>query len=294
MAIGGARVGALVGSLAALFACGDARSAKDAAADASTRIAEVAGRVSTGTVDHALAVLPRDSAILSLAHAAGGDGLLYRPTRDTAALHAGSIVGRIQTDTKVVGDTAIEPTHDLRVCRPFTEELLPSSKGGVGNAVVWLVGVETGPVQDAPRRAELELDRCRLEPRVQRVAQGATLMITSRDAMMSRLRFVDVGHESNVRDKTMLNDAGQVVPTSDVAATPGLVEIRDDLHPWVRGYIAVAPHPFVFVTEPDGAFRFEGVPPGSYTLVVWQERLGVRTRALRVTNGVETRVTIAY
>ena len=119
-------------------------------------------------------------------------------------------------------------------------------------------------------------------------------MITSRDAMMSRLRFVDLAHEATVRATTLLNDKGQVVPTSDVAALAGLVEVRDDLHPWVRGYIAVAPHPFVAVTEPDGIFRFDGVPPGSYTLVVWQEKLGVRTRAIRVSSGVETRVSIEY
>lgn len=277
-------------ALASGIACTDSKPASSA-----NRIAEVAGQVRSGNVDHALGVMPKDSALVSLSHAAGGgDGTVYRPTRDTAALHVGAIVGRIGTNATVSGDTAIVPTHDLGVCQPFTEALLPSAKGGVGDAIVWVVGVETGPLQEAPRRAELTLDRCRLDPRVQRVAQGATLMITSRDAMMSRLRFVDLAHEATVRATTLLNDKGQVVPTSDVAALAGLVEVRDDLHPWVRGYIAVAPHPFVAVTEPDGIFRFDGVPPGSYTLVVWQEKLGVRTRAIRVSSGVETRVSIEY
>ena len=119
------------------------------------------------------------------------------------------------------------------------------------------------------------------------------VLITSRDAMMSSLRFIGVT-DAAVRATVALNDAGQVVPNSVVANTPGLVEVRDDRHPWVRAFIAVTSHPFVAVTAPDGAFRFGTVPPGAYTLVVWQEQLGVRTRAVRVTTGVETRVSIEY
>jgi hypothetical protein len=38
--------------------------------------------------------------------------------------------------------------------------------------------------------------------------------------------------------------------------------------------IAIAPHPYYALTDTSGAFRFDNVPPGTYTLVVWHE--GVR------------------
>lgn len=271
-----------------IVACAD-RTDKAAAG----RIADVPGSVN-GAVSAPGAELPSDSAILSLTRAGGGDGSVYRPTRDTTMLHAGVISGRVESDPVAHADSAIIPTHDLTVCKPFTESPLPAAKGGVGNAVVWLVGVESGPVQSASRRAALTLDRCRLEPRVQQMATGGTVMVTSRDAMMSRLRFIDVATPSTVRAQVTLNDAGQVVPTSEIATTPGLVEVRDDLHPWVHAYIAVSTHPFVAITEPDGVFRFDLVPPGSYTLVVWQEKLGVKTRAVRVVSAVETKVVVKY
>jgi hypothetical protein len=239
-----------------------------------------------------------DSAVASLARAAGGDGTRYRPTRDTSVLHAGSLDGRVFDHRQVVGDSAIVPTHDLDVCKPFTETRVPSAHDGVGNAVAWLVGVESGPVDERPRRASLSLDRCRLEPRVQAVPKGGTLLVTSRDAMMSRLRFVDAGAASTgtspIRATISLTDAGQVVPNSAVLSSAGLVEIRDDLHPWVRGFIAVAPHPFVDVTNAEGVFRFEGVPAGRYTLVVWQEKLGVHSQVVNITAGARTSVSIEY
>ena len=160
--------------------------------------------------------------------------------------------------------------------------------------MVWLVGVATGPRDDAPRRVRILLDGCRLEPRVQRVAAGGTVMLTSRDAMMTRLQFLDVGRVSASRGTVLFNDAGQVVPTSDAAKVPGLVQIRDDLHPWVRAYLAVTPHPFVAVTAADGAFRFDNLPPGRYTLVVWHERFGTKQQRVRVDAQVETRVELTY
>jgi hypothetical protein len=130
-------------------------------------------------------------------------------------------------------------------------------------------------------------------PRVQRVAVGSTVLVNSRDAMRSRLRFVELG-TGTVRATVEHNDAGQVVPSTAASAAPGIVAIRDDLHPWVRGYLAVAPHPFVAVTGDDGIFRFERVPPGTYTLVVWHERLGARTQRVTVSAGVAANVRVTY
>ena len=270
-----------------IVGCDDSRSARPAGEP----IVDVPLNPGEGTADNA-ATGPGDRAMQSLARASR-DEPAYRGTDDTVSLRAGTILGRVNTTHDVSGDSAIVPTHDLEVCKPFTDSRLPSTRRGVGNAVVWLLGVAVGPMQDASRRATLTLDRCQLTPRVQRMATGGTVQITSRDAMMSSLRFVSVA-DASVRATVALNDAGQVVPNSEVAVLPGLVEVRDDRHPWVRAYLAVASHPFVAVTEPDGTFRFGAVPPGSYTLLVWQEQVGVRTQTVRVTTGVETRVSIEY
>jgi len=270
---------ALIGVLAA---CGtSADSAREGDKDDASEI----------VVDHATAELSPDSALLTLTlDGASGGGRPYRASPDTTT--GGVVVGRVTVSGAVVGDSAITPTHDLEVCHPFTETHLPSQNGGVGNAVVWLAGVTSGPADTTPRRASLTLDRCQLTPRVQQMATGGTLLVMSRDAMSSRLRFVDVVSESRVRARVELNDAGQLVPSSVVAARPGLVAVLDDLHPWIRAYVVIASHPFVAVTAADGAFRFERVPAGRYTLVVWHEQFGVKSRTIRVTTGVETRVRV--
>lgn len=250
---------------------------------------ERAMRIADVTVDPAtVAGAALDASSLARA-AGGGDGVRYTVGEVSTP---GTLVGRVTGAAP--RDTTVTPTLDLEVCRPFSESQVVSVAGGVGEAAVWLVGVTSGPADDAPLRVRLTLDGCRLAPRVQRVARGATLLVSSRDAMMSRLQFTAVGDGAGSRATIRFSDAGQVVPTAAPASTPGLIRVSDDLHPWVVAWLVVSPHPYAAVTAPDGSFRFDRVPPGRYQLVVWHEHLGVKHTAVRVEGNVLTNITVEY
>lgn len=53
----------------------------------------------------------------------------------------------------------------------------------------------------------------------------------------------------------------------------------------MSGYVGVLEHPFFAVTDKDGNFTIEGVPPGEYTVEVWQEKLGAQTAKVKVDAG---------
>jgi hypothetical protein len=55
---------------------------------------------------------------------------------------------------------------------------------------------------------------------------------------------------------------------------PGINRVECDTHGWMLGWVYAAEHPYYAVTQKDGAFTIADVPPGSYTLVVWQEYAG--------------------
>ena len=54
----------------------------------------------------------------------------------------------------------------------------------------------------------------------------------------------------------------------------GLVRVECDAHGWMLGWVYVADNPYYAVTATDGTFTLANVPPGSYTLVTWQEYAG--------------------
>ena len=54
---------------------------------------------------------------------------------------------------------------------------------------------------------------------------------------------------------------------------PGIVRVFCDIHSHMSAFILVFSHRFFAVTDDEGRYRIEDVPPGTYTVVVWNERL---------------------
>jgi plastocyanin len=54
------------------------------------------------------------------------------------------------------------------------------------------------------------------------------------------------------------------------------------VHPWMRAYLSVVSHPFFAVTGEDGSYTIKGVPPGTYTLEVIQEKFGRKTAPVTI------------
>ena len=60
------------------------------------------------------------------------------------------------------------------------------------------------------------------------------------------------------------------------------LKFKCDVHPWMGAYLFVLDHPYFGVSRPDGSFSVPGLPPGSYTLIAWHERLGTQKKQVEV------------
>ena len=197
----------------------------------------------------------------------------------------GQVTGTITIGGDIPADSLVHPTSDVATCgSELTDGTIDHNGPLLAGAVVWLDGVRAGKPLPLVRRYDVINEGCLVVPRIQAAIVGGTLNVRSLDPVIHRTRLIRAGETKPVALVTE-TDEGQVVPLDHALEVPGQIEIRCDQHPWTRGYIAVFDHPYFAVTGANGAFAFDSVPPGTYTLRVWHERLGTASKQVVVSGG---------
>jgi hypothetical protein len=65
------------------------------------------------------------------------------------------------------------------------------------------------------------------------------------------------------------------------------IPVKCNIHPWMHGYMVVVKGPNA-VTDNNGSYTLQNVPPGNYTLTAWQETYGAQTQKITVAAGKPT------
>jgi hypothetical protein len=65
----------------------------------------------------------------------------------------------------------------------------------------------------------------------------------------------------------------------------GLVTLRCDIHEHMRALILVLDTPYFVVSDPQGRFRLEGLPPGRFVLKVWLDSRTTLERPVELAAG---------
>jgi hypothetical protein len=50
----------------------------------------------------------------------------------------------------------------------------------------------------------------------------------------------------------------------------------------MNAYVGVLDHPYYAVSGEDGKFELKGLPPGTYTIEAWHEKLGPMTQSVTI------------
>ena len=67
--------------------------------------------------------------------------------------------------------------------------------------------------------------------------------------------------------------------------SPGIVRVFCDIHSHMNAFILVFGHPFFAMTDTDGRYRIENVPPGSYSVIAWNEGAWSEAKTVTVPDG---------
>lgn len=165
----------------------------------------------------------------------------------------------------------IVPTKDRATCGEVREEpeVVVGPDKGVKDAVVYLKGIEKGKALEKPaKNPEIVNKDCVFLPHVQAVPVGTVVIVNSDPVMHNTHAF----HGKQTVFNVALPMKGQRIERK--LTKPGMNRVECDTHGWMLAWIFAAEHPYHAVTGKDGSFTIADVPPGSYTLVAWQEHTG--------------------
>jgi len=209
------------------------------------------------------------------------------PTYKVDGATVGSVSGAVHTGGKrpsrefvdMSGDPACVAAHHGKAT---DESVFVGSNGAVANAFVYIEKGLEGKTFDVPQ-APVIIDQrgCWFRPRVLGIQTAQVLQIVNSDPVTHNIHpMARVNREWNHSQ-----GPGDAPLIRKFLKPEVMVQVKCNIHSWMHAFIGVVDHPYFAVTKEDGSFEIKNLPPGTYTLSVWHEKLGTSQRQVEVTPG---------
>lgn len=220
--------------------------------------------------------------VLNHARAALG-AVLAAAVAAVALLSSGLDAAQTPSAGAIRGRLDIRRLATLPQPRPTVSELggrQPHAAPDVRRGLVYLDVAPRSAFDDRePGRAVMDQRNETFVPRLLAVQTGTTVDFPNSDSTyhnvfsLSRARRFDLGRYAAGRTKSVRFDR------------PGVVRVFCDIHSHMSAFVVAFNHPYFRVTDADGRFRIDNVPPGAYTVVGWYEGEARTQRSVTVTAG---------
>jgi plastocyanin len=170
--------------------------------------------------------------------------------------------------------------------------LVVGPEGALGYVVVALADGTEAPAPADPEvpSASLDQTRCSFEPPVSAARAGTALEVRNSDALLHNVDAL-AGSQRSILNVALPIQGSRV--RRPLPGAPGVLQVRCDLHPWMKAAVRTFEHPWFTTTDASGHFRLE-VPPGTHSVILWHPRLPGITRTLSVRAGETVRFDYAW
>ncbi len=163
-----------------------------------------------------------------------------------------------------------------------SQPISTGAENGLRNVLVY---VRDGPrgAGDSEDLAPVLLDQkdCMYTPSVIVMRTSQQLVVRNSDATLHNVHvYATENRGFNIGQPFQGIESNKTFDNPEVG-----IQIKCDVHVWMTGSIAVFDHDFFAVTDDDGHFSMENLPPGEYTLVAWHQTLGTMTQPMTITAG---------
>jgi hypothetical protein len=197
-----------------------------------------------------------------------------------AVVDGGTVSGVVTLSGRAPAPARLEVTKDSDVCGAhplYDQSLVIGANGGIANAVVTLDDITNGEPLIPLKDVKFDQKGCEYIPHVIAFPAGSTIEIINSDGILHNIHT-----ESTINPVVDMAQPGFKRIIDVTIADPEVIKVGCDAHNWMEGWWYATSNPYYAVTTSSGKYSIKDVPPGNYTLEVWQEKLGVTKQPITV------------
>jgi plastocyanin len=202
-----------------------------------------------------------------------------------AGIRGGSIDGKVLIEKKLTRRTITSPAssyHRGTAVALASESVTDSLAFERTHVVVYL----EGKLPSRPVQATIEQKNRGFTQDLLAVPIGSTVAFPNEDPIfhnvfsLSKAKTFDLGTYPKGQTRSV------------IVKMPGIVHVNCHLHPHMSATIVVTPNSWAIRPDSLGAFSFEDLPPGDYTVVAWHKSVGSFRQRVEVVPDGSSKVVI--
>lgn len=209
---------------------------------------------------------------------------------------AGAITGTVRYLGKRSAPLTIDMSEDPACVqahhgRAHDESLLVSPRGGLGNSFVYISKGLEGKTFEVPATPVImDQSGCWFRPRILGLQTNQVLQVINSDPVTHNIHpMAQTNREWNHSQGPGDAPINRKFPKPEI-----MIPVKCNIHSWMHAYIGVVDHPYFTVTKDDGSFAIRNLPPGTYTLTTWQEKLGTQSQQVTVAPQKDAVANVTY
>jgi hypothetical protein len=179
------------------------------------------------------------------------------------------------TPVNMAADQSCAKQHPAPV---LSQDVVADANGGLQNVIVFISDGLGSQTFDPPSQPVVLTQKgCMYQPHVLAMQENQRLEVKNDDPTSHNIHPVPVNNREWNKSEPPGSRTEETFTRAEIA-----IPVKCNIHPWMRGYVAVFKHPYFAVTRKDGSFDLSSLPPGTYTVEAWHEKLGTSTQQITI------------